>query len=222
LRYLWQYHGAPKLDEIVSRFPGLRPRNVTATDKERQAIMTAAPPHLRLWLLFCADLAIRSGTAARIDPSHYDANRRELRFTTKYGEHLTLPCTAEIVALINQCDPHSDYPFVRQLWAEDARHRWGRKPKLDPNDPSPLSKQFCTLRRSLGITRKLTPHDLRRTAAVHMLEATGDLRDVQALLGHRNLTSTLWYLDHDMRPVSRSVLERIKRPAWREQEEMTA
>lgn len=181
--------------------------------------MRAAPSHLRLWILLCADLAIRSGTAARLGPADYDAERRDVRFTTKYGERLTLPCTAEVSALIHQCNLRDSTSFVRQLWARDAAAKHRRGPELESGDTSQLSAQFCRLRRKLGITRKLTPHDFRRTAAVHMLEATGDIRDVQALLGHRNLESTLWYLDHDLRPVSRSVLERIKRPAWREQQE---
>jgi site-specific recombinase XerC len=50
-----------------------------------------------------------------------------------------------------------------------------------------------------------------------MLEQTHDIRDVQALLGHSDLGSTFWYLDHDARPVSRSILEMLKRPAWRKE-----
>ena len=44
-----------------------------------------------------------------------------------------------------------------------------------------------------------------------MYELTGDLRAVQALLGHRTLIATIWYLDHDLKPVSRANLELIKR-----------
>jgi integrase len=62
--------------------------------------------------------------------------------------------------------------------------------------------------------KRITFHDLRRTAAVRMYEQPGDLRTVQALLGHRNLQSTLWYLDHDFRPVSRETLELIKYHPW--------
>jgi site-specific recombinase XerC len=82
---------------------------------------------------------------------------------------------------------------------------------------STLSAKFHKLKDQVGITRKLTPHDLRRTTAVAMLEQSGDIRDVQALLGHRSLESTIWYLDHDLRQVKRSTLEIIKRPAWRKE-----
>jgi site-specific recombinase XerD len=80
-----------------------------------------------------------------------------------------------------------------------------------------LRRCFARLRLRAGIGRRITPHDLRRTTAVAMLESTADIRDVQALLGHRTLNSTIWYLDHDLRPVKRSVLELIKRPVWRKE-----
>jgi integrase len=178
-------------------------------------LLTAAPAHMRLFILLCSDLAIRSGTAVRVGPENYDTAAAALRFTTKLGERLTLPVTAEIQSLIEQCNQDNQQSFVRQLHAG--------QPNSQLLSPRPgryhhtISAAFCALRRSLGITRKLTPHDFRRTTAVRLYQETGDARDVQALLGHRSLASTIWYLDHDLRPVKRSILELIKRPAWRKE-----
>jgi integrase len=210
LRWLWEEHGAPKLDGLVTRHPGLRPRNVTASHEERERIMAAAPDYMRLLLILCSDLAIRSGTAGRIGPEHYDAERRTLRFKTKYGAHLTLPVTDAARELIESCDMHSRDSFVRQL--QRRNHTHGAPPDPDIHEPGPLDRQTRDLLRAAGITRRITPHDLRRTTAVAMLEHTHDVRDVQAILGHRSLQSTIWYLDHDLRPVSRQTLEAIKRP----------
>lgn len=66
--------------------------------------------------------------------------------------------------------------------------------------------------------RRIVPHDFRRTAAVAIYRCTGDIRDAQALLGHKALGSTLHYLDHDLRPIKRSTLELIKSPAWRKEQ----
>ena len=191
----------------MRKYPGLRPRNVLVNDDERAALLAASPPHLRLWLLFCADLAIRSGTASRLAPAHYDQQRRTLTFTTKMGERLTLPTTRAIETLLNDCDMRNPETFVRQLW---PRHR---KTTTHPQtcDQDTLQTAFRKLRRALGL-RELHPHDLRRTAAVAMYRHTHDLRDAQALLGHRSLNATLWYLDHDLRPVNRANLELIKLP----------
>jgi integrase len=209
LRWLWEHHGSPKLDQHVRRYPGLRPRNVTARDDERAALLAAAPAHLRLFLLLCSDLAIRSGTACRLGPEHYDPRRGLLSFSTKYGAKLTLPATAEIEELLTRCSMQDPTPFVRQLWFQSPH---AHNLKADAAPQTTLNRALRRLRLSLGITRKLTPHDFRRTTAVAMLEETGDVRDVQALLGHRSLQATIWYLDHDLRPVQRNTLELLKRP----------
>lgn len=210
LRYLWEYHGAPKLDGNIARYSGIRPRNVTVTDDERDALLAAASPHVRLWLLFCADLAIRSGTAARLSPAEYDPQRRQLTFTTKCNEHVTLPTTAAIESLLDDCDLRNPDPFVRQLWPDVGNGRPDYIAKT-------LAAHWRRLCARVGITRHIVPHDLRRTAAVSIYRHTGDIRDAQALLGHKALASTLWYLDHDVRPIKRSTLELIKSPAWRKE-----
>jgi integrase len=71
--------------------------------------------------------------------------------------------------------------------------------------------RLCELRKRLGM-RRVTLHYHPRTTAAALLEYTHDVREVQALLGHKNLQSTFWYLDHAMRPIPRATLETIKRP----------
>ena len=173
--------------------------------------MSSAPPHLRLWVLLCSDLAIRSGTAARLGPAEYHPQTGELRFTSKHGARLTLPVTLAVRELIDQCDHNDPRPYVLQLWPR----RNGRQ--FQPNADSgrlaaPLREAFQKLCKANGITRHIVPHDLRRSTAVAMLRHTHDVRDVQAILGHRSLQSTIWYLDHDLQPVTRLNLETIKRP----------
>lgn len=49
--------------------------------------------------------------------------------------------------------------------------------------------------RGAGITKRVTPHVLRHSCAIHMLECGAGVREVQMLLGHAKITTTQKYLN---------------------------
>ncbi len=119
--------------------------------------------------------------------------------------------TAELRALLDTCtDPN--LPFVAQL--DRGLHVGAGKPKvahaIGRMKLVSLQGAYIRLRRALGITRAIRAHDLRRTTARQVYDHTRDLRLVQALLGHSDLNSTLWYLQADTTEVPVSTLELAK------------
>jgi integrase/recombinase XerC len=57
--------------------------------------------------------------------------------------------------------------------------------------------------RQVGLPDNLYPHKLRHSFASHMLESSGDLRAVQELLGHANLSTTQIYTHLDFQHLAK-------------------
>lgn len=63
--------------------------------------------------------------------------------------------------------------------------------------PRNVQKRFAEWGLKQGVTSHIHPHKLRHSFATHLLESSGDLRAVQELLGHANLSTTQIYTHLD-------------------------
>lgn len=87
-------------------------------------------------------------------------------------------------------------PFMIE---EDAPLFLGTRGK--PLNVSVFQNQIRKIRRNLGLPQSVTPHAFRHSFATHLLSNGADLRSIQELLGHKNLSTTQIYTSVDSKKI---------------------
>lgn len=85
--------------------------------------------------------------------------------------------------------------ILRGYWRLTRPRHWlfpGRD-ETRPIDPQVLNAACRSACAAAGLSKRVTVHTLRHSFATHLLEAGTDIRIIQALLGHNNLSTTARY-----------------------------
>jgi integrase/recombinase XerD len=176
------------------------PRNVP-TEKEMKTLLEAIQPTDTLTIRDRAMFELLYATGLRSEElrtaavENLDITERTLFITGKGSKDRIVPVGDWVM------------PYLLE-YLEAAR------PKLvSPRDPTPLlfvsknGRQITTANlgdlikkylRKAGLDLRITPHSFRHACATHLLKGGADIRYVQELLGHSDLSSTQIYTKIDI------------------------
>ncbi|MGH7633431.1 MAG: tyrosine-type recombinase/integrase, partial [Gemmatimonadaceae bacterium] len=162
---------------------------VLSPEEVRRLIAGAKNLYHRTLLLTLYGAGLRRSELCRLKVRDIDSQRMLLRVEQgKGGRDRDVPLSPTLLAALREyyrwMRPQTYlFPGTRDGWRADAPIT--AKVVWD-------AVRFATDR--AGLDKHVTPHTLRHTYATHLLEAGADLRTIQLLLGHADLSHTTVYL----------------------------
>lgn len=156
--------------------------------------------------MICRDLAmfelmyssgLRLAELVSIDLADLDLSVGQVRVTGKGGKVRDLPVGEHAVDAINKW-----LGYRRSLPGADdsAVFLSSRGKRIAPRT---VQMRLKKLAESQGLDRDCYPHMLRHSFASHLLESSGDLRAVQELLGHADISTTQIYTHLDFQHLAK-------------------
>lgn len=143
-----------------------------------------------LELLYSSGL--RVSELVNLNLEHLDLKARLVRVSGKGGKERVLPVGRKAIAALSEYLEHTAQQRQKAGYRRDQgplflNYRGGR---LSARSVHRLVKRYSL---ECGITTEISPHTIRHTFATHLLDGGADLRSIQELLGHVNLSTTQKY-----------------------------
>ena len=135
---------------------------------------------------------LRVSELVALDINGLDLDSRLVKVSGKGGKERLLPVGKKAINALRE------YLEKTEMTRKKAGYDKGRGPlflnyrgrRLSGRSVNRLVKRYA---RECGIIMEISPHSIRHTFATHLLDGGADLRSIQELLGHVNLSTTQKY-----------------------------
>ena len=167
---------------------------VLSPDEVQRLIAGAKNLDHRTLLLTLDGAGLRRSEACQLKVRDIDSQRMVLRVEQgKGGRDREIPLSPTLLAALRT---YYRWMRPRTYLCPGTHHGW----RTDaPITTKVIWEAVHLAARKAGIDKRVTPHTLRHTDATHLLEAGADLRTIQLLLGHADLSHTTVYLHRSRR-----------------------
>ena len=153
-----------------------------------------------LYVLYASGVRVSELVSLTIDQLHFDTGF--IHVAGKGKKERVIPLPKSIFDMLRYYFDHV-YPQLLPKNKEQGVMSVGARTNYlffsqYKNKLKPMSRQYFwqTLKKILmlaGLTRNVTPHSLRHSLATHLLKNGADIRSLQMLLGHENLSTVQIY-----------------------------
>jgi len=190
---------AKRLPKALSETMTMQLLDAPARDATSTAALRDAAIHellyssgLRLAELVALDVAYADDRVHR-SSGWIDLANAEATVTGKGGKRRTVPIGAKARDAIRV------WLAARAAWVKADPHPLFLSTRGDRLSGRSVQTRLKAHARVAGIPANVHPHVLRHSFASHMLQASGDLRAVQELLGHASIAATQVYTSLDFK-----------------------
>lgn len=177
----------PDWKSLLFREPKERVRSLS--DAEEARLFDALRPDLRPFAAFAIATGARMQAVIRLRWADVDFSARNATVQMKGGGTHSIPLTPSVIALI--ADQPRIGPYVFTYVCQKSREN-RRKGERYPLSLTGWRRAWAAALAAAGV-EDFRFHDLRHTAATRLLRDTGNLKQVQQLLGHTDISTTARY-----------------------------
>lgn len=129
---------------------------------------------------------LRISEAARLKTADIDSSRMVIRVESgKGGKDRYVMLSPRLLDVLRS--------YYRLAWPKPKPWLFPGRDTTKPIDVTTLHAACRCAVEVAGLDKRVTPHLLRHCFATHLLEAGTDIRIIQALLGHADLSTTMLY-----------------------------
>lgn len=178
LKRPWAIEAIPT-PKVAKKLPTILSREEVA-----QCLSVASGAKHRALLMFFYGCGLRRSEALHLRVEDIDSQRMVVRINHGKGGRQRMVPLPEVLLEV-----------LREYWKEDRPATWlfPGKGTERPMSGRAVSDICQRVRRRAELKKRFYPHCLRHSFATHLLEDGADLRVIQTLLGHSQLSTTAIY-----------------------------